>query len=141
MSIHSADEIIKRVAFESGGLLDLGNATQRLRIQNKTAAYSPTAADSGTFFTTYGAVGSITFTLPATAPTGTHFWFLNSTAQDIVVATPVADTLYAYADDAADSLTSTNIAVLMLFIFDGNKWYGVSFGESGGATATAAVGT
>lgn len=141
MAIHSADQIIKRVSFESGALLNLTNAKQLLRVQAKTAAYTLLESDSGTFFTTYGASGSVTFTLPANPTAGLHYWFLNGTTSDLVVAAATADTLYAYADAAADSVASTDIAVLMLAIADGNKWYVVSFGNSTVAAATAVVTT
>lgn len=121
-------------------LCDFQNAKRRLRVQNKTAAYSVLETDSGTLFTTYGASGSITFTLPATPTRGVYFDFLNMTANDLVVAAATADTLYAYGDSAADSVAITDIGVLMRVIGTGDKWVVVSFGDAL-AGATEAVTT
>lgn len=140
MAIQSAKQITPGIEIESGGTLDISAAKVLLRFQNKTADYTVLESDSGTWFTTYGDANAIAFTLPSNPKKGLNYWFLNSTANDVVITAATADTLYAYADDAADTLTSTNIAVLMLVVADGNKWYAVSFGNSlDGVTAT--VGT
>jgi hypothetical protein len=62
----------------------------------------------GTIFTTYGAAGAVTFTLPT--PTvdqlGVTYKFVNLVAQNMLVASATADTLGVINDLAADSLAA-----------------------------------
>lgn len=78
------------------------------RVVPKAASYTIVApADSpGTIFTNKGAVGAITFTLPAAsrALLGWHYRFRAVVDQSITVQPPVADTLLALNDLAADSI-------------------------------------
>ena len=80
-----------------------------LRQVNKVASFTVTPAldRSGTVFTNFGAGASITATLP-TPGQGLHghwYEFIGLAAQPIVVATPTVDTLVAFNDLAADSVT------------------------------------
>lgn len=74
---------------------------------NKTAAYtiSPFVDKNSSVFTNSGASGSITFTLPTpnAALLGVSYQFHELTAQNVVISAPVADTLVAPGDAAADS--------------------------------------
>lgn len=73
----------------------------------KTANYSVVSGtDNNTIFTTTGAAGSVTFTLPAPAATikGQKFRFVNCADQDMAI-TGTADKLVAIGDLAATSIT------------------------------------
>jgi hypothetical protein len=117
------------------GTLDEFYAKSIWRVQNKTAAYQVLEGDSGTTFFTLGATGSITFTLPTNPKAGLHYRFVDSTAEDVLVA-GAANTLVAYADATATSVTITNIGVMLEVIADGNSWYCVTYGVVSGAAAT-----
>jgi len=105
-----------------GCIVNLG---YKVRTSTKTAAYTVLVSDSGTRFSNAGAVGSVTFTLPAVASsTGCEYWFFNAVeAQDIVVAAPTG-TLVAYNDITADSITLASLPGTCVHVFcDGTKWY------------------
>lgn len=80
-------------------------------VKAKTADYTVQlqADRPGTIFTTYGAGGAVTFTLPT--PTvdqlGVTYKFVNLVAQNMLVASAVADTLGVINDLAADSLAAS----------------------------------
>jgi hypothetical protein len=140
MSIHSAKQITRGIKGEGTyalpeSTLDLTNFKSIARVQNKTAAYQVLETDSGTTFFTLGATGSITFTLPVPIKKGLWYRFVNSTAEDLLVA-GAANTLVAYADATATSVTITNIGVMLEVICDGNSWYCVTYGVVSGAAAT-----
>lgn len=78
------------------------------RVVPKSASYTivyPMDAP-GTIFTNKGAAGAIVFTLPAAirALLGCHYRFRTVVDQTITVQPPVADTLLALNDLAADSI-------------------------------------
>lgn len=77
----------------------------------KAASYTvkPPLDSPGTVFTTAGATGAITFTLPTPGP-GTRGWwyrFKNLVDQNMIVAAGVADTLICFNDLTADSLAAS----------------------------------
>lgn len=76
------------------------------RVVAKTANYTVLLEDHGTFFTTEGAGGAVTFTLPATAslPTGWYADFFVAADQNMTVTAGTADTGVAFNDIAADSV-------------------------------------
>jgi hypothetical protein len=78
----------------------------------KTANYTLTVADGGKFFTTEGAGGAVTFTLPATAslPTGWTAEFFQAADQDMIIAAGTADTMVTFNDLAADSIAFSTTA-------------------------------
>lgn len=92
----------------------------------KTAAYSVTEADNGTLFTTTGAAGDITFTLPTTAKIGLRYGFYATTDNALTVVAGTADTMVAFNDAAADSVEFTTagdqIGGYFEVIGDGSKW-------------------
>lgn len=130
MGIQSADQILKRLEFESGGELKLQNAKSLIRVQTKTADYTVTVADSGTYFTTSGDTGAITFTLPAVAAKGLNYHFVQTVDQDLTVTAGTVDTLCAYNDLAADGVafsTSSHQIGQMFFVFaDGTQWHALA---------------
>jgi len=76
---------------------------------NKTANYTINSAvdKAGQIFTNFGAGGAITLTLPTPGQGVFGWWyqFHALAAQNVVIATPVADTLVAPGDLTADSVT------------------------------------
>ena len=95
-------------------------------VSAKTAAYSPTVAESGTIFTTTGAAGAVTFTLPAVSGNaGVHYGFRNTVGQNMTVAAP-AGTLVTFNNAAATSLTFSTASELIGggidVVCDGAKW-------------------
>jgi predicted flavoprotein YhiN len=95
-------------------------------VSAKTAAYTCTAADSGTLFTNTGASGSVTFTLPAVA-TSTGVWYRFAITADYeVVITAPANVMVAFNDATATSITFTqaseHIGCGATVICDGAKW-------------------
>jgi hypothetical protein len=103
-----------------------------LRVQTKTADYTVTYADSGTFFTTHGDTGAIVFTLPALPKKGVFFLFFQSVDQNMSVNSASADQIKAYNDLDADGVTfitsSQKIAACTLIFGDGNFWNAVTLG-------------
>jgi hypothetical protein len=73
------------------------------RFQSKTANYTIVAADNFTLFDNTGAVGAVTFTLPALA-NGYCFGFRVTADQTVTVASAEGDNIVAFNDAAADSL-------------------------------------
>jgi hypothetical protein len=116
--------ILKRNGTTAAGFGAYGSALRR--VQAKTASYTCTAADSGTLFTTTGASGAVTFTLPAVATsTGVWYEFVNTVGQNMIITAP-ADTLVAFNDATATSLTYSQASELIgascKVTCDGTKW-------------------
>lgn len=111
----SAENVFKLKAKTDEGLEFLRNGVRTaplLRVVAKTASYTVLEADHGTVFTTEGAGGAVTFTLPATAdlPTGWYCDFFNAADQDMIVAGGTADTMVVFNDLAADSIAFSTTA-------------------------------
>lgn len=92
----------------------------------KTTSYSCLAADTGKTFTTTGAAGAVTFTLPAVASNaGLTFQFINTVAQTMAVTAP-AGTLVAFNNGAATTATWSTAGNLYgaacHVVCDGTKW-------------------
>jgi glucosamine 6-phosphate synthetase-like amidotransferase/phosphosugar isomerase protein len=132
---------IKKLKFQSGGLLDLGNAKQLLRIQVKTADYTVTEADSGSWFTTTGDANAINFTLPTNAKSGLHYYFIQSVDQDLTVTAGTADTLITFNDLAADSVAASTaneqIGAFIMVVANGTSFHAATI--SNGTTQTVAT--
>lgn len=58
------------------------NGRGAMNVVTKTANYTVTANDNGTFFSTAGAAGAVTFALPAATP-GLHYFFRVGAAQEL----------------------------------------------------------
>ena len=98
-------------------------------VSAKTAAYTVLVTDLGTFFTTRGNGGSLTFTLPATSGLPTGWWceFFNAAAQTMVVTSSgSSDDLTTFNDLTADSITfstsSELIGASVKVLWDGTGW-------------------
>ena len=75
------------------------------RYVSKTADYTVLSSDNGTIFDNAGAAGTVIFTLPATATAGLVYEFHCVADQTITVTAGTADTMIAYNDIAADSVS------------------------------------
>lgn len=98
----------------------------RRPISAKTAAYTCTVADCGTMFTTRGAGGSVTFTLPAVATSeGVWYEFYVASDNEVIIAAPDED-LMAFNDLTADSFSFTqaseHIGGCARVVCDGASW-------------------
>jgi len=108
----------------------------------KTADYTLTAADVGGLFTTTGATGTVTFTLPAVA-TSTGYWydFMNTVGQTMTVTAP-ANKLVAFNNATATSITFSTASELIgsgvRVVCDGAKWIAMPILGSETATPTIA---
>ena len=116
---------------------------QRLKVTAKTASYSLTVADSGGLFTTTGASGAVTFTLPAVSDnSGINYWIFNTVDQNIIITGP-ADTLVVKNDAAADSLTHSTsnekIGQSFFIVGDDSKWLVFNIAFAAATTATIAT--
>ena len=116
---------------------------QRLKVTAKTASYSLTVADSGGLFTTTGASGAITFTLPAVSGNaGLNYWIMHTVDQNIIISGP-SDTLVVKNDAAADSLTDSTsnekIGQGFFIVGDGSKW--LVFEQSPAGTTAGTIAT
>jgi hypothetical protein len=101
----------------------------------KTANYTVnTANDNNTHFTTTGAAGAVTFTLPAVAK-GARFRFTNTVGQNMTVAGP-AGTLVTFNNAAATSVTYSTAGQLIggtieiVANDDGTKWIVIPHGAN-----------
>jgi len=108
----------------SAGQID--NIAYKRNVVAKTSAYTVKVTESGTIFTTQGATGAVTFTLPATANCdGCEWTFYNCEDVDMIVAAGTVDTMTAINDVAADSVafstTSLQIGGGVIVFGDGTS--------------------
>jgi hypothetical protein len=99
----------------------------KMKIENKLADYTLTAADFGKIFTNRGDGDAITFTLPAaTGNEGEVVWFFSLANYSFTVATATADTLVTEDDLNADSIafatTNEIIGGGFMAVCDGTGW-------------------
>jgi hypothetical protein len=101
------------------------------RISAKTASYQVVAADIGTTFTTRGAAGAVTFTLPPVTspalPTGWWCRFFSAADQNMVIASQgSSDNITTKNDLTADSITFSTAGELIgngvEMVWDGTGW-------------------
>ena len=123
--MESADQIIKHLEIESGGMFDAANVKYILRTQVKTADYTVTEADSGTYFTTYGDGGAIVYTLPSNPKIGLYYYFFQSVDQDMTIDSDTGE-MITFNDTAADGIAATDDNYqtgALIFVFaDGRRW-------------------
>ena len=110
------------------------------RFVSKTAAYTITAKESGTWFNDVGATAAVTFTLPKISDGPWFFVFLVSTDTGITVAAETADTMIAFNDVAADSVglvtTAEAIGGIIIAASDGTSCWGITPIVSDAVTVT-----
>lgn len=81
---------------------------------DKTGSYTVVAADSGTLFTNAGAVGAVTFTLPAIASAaGLVFEFLVVAGQNVTVASAEGTNVVTFNNAAASSIAFSTAGQLI----------------------------
>lgn len=115
----------------TGGLLNITKNGSAFPIGSvwptatKTANYTCTAADSGTWFNTKGAGGTVVFTLPAVATSAGYHYRFTAGANQIVTVTAPAGTLVTYNSAAATSVSTgtVNIGHGFEVVCDGSFWY------------------
>lgn len=96
-------------------------------VQAKTANYAVVAADNNTLFTTLGAAGAVTFTLPAPVR-GLRFRFFNAVDQAMTVAAAGAGQIITFNNAAAASVAFSTAgnkigaSVEIIASSDGTKW-------------------
>lgn len=96
-------------------------------LENKTESYTLTAADVGKIFTTRGAAGAVTFTLPAATSdlAGGVIEFYNVAGQNMTVA-GADEGLVVFNDLTADSISLSTAAELIgggfRAVCDGTSW-------------------
>lgn len=109
----------------------------------KTASYTVTQAESGTLFTTTGASGTVTFTLPAAPTTGTFYRFFNTENQTMTVTAGTADTMAAIGNSSADSIafstSSKKQGAGLEVIYDGALWICFPFTWNDGTNVSQAT--
>ena len=96
--------------------------------QAKTANYTVVDQDNGTFFTTLGASGAVTFTLPAVASAkGQRYLFYNAVDQNMTVQSAAANGLITFNNAAASSVAFSTAgnkigAAVEVIGISGSKW-------------------
>jgi hypothetical protein len=113
------------------------------RVVAKTAAYTVKASESGTIFTTTGAAGAVTFTLPAISDGPYVFKFFVGADQDMTIASATADTMVTFNDLEADSLAFSTagekIGGNALVVCDGTTLFCLHRMNQEGQTVTIAT--
>lgn len=114
----------------------------RRKVVAKTSSYTLTADDMGKLFTTRGASGAVTFTLPAASTVaGADVVFVNVADQNMIVAGP-DEAVVAFNDLTADSVafqtTSQKIGGGFLMISDGTSWLALPLTSAGTVTVASA---
>lgn len=108
-----------------------GSTTDISAVVAKATSYTVVAADRGTLFTTTGASGAVTFTLPALSAVGGGFsvTFLNTVDQNMTITRAGSDVIVAdgnlTASSVAFSTSSHKIGakVRLYTIGAGSVWY------------------
>lgn len=108
------------------------------RVNTQASDYTIVAANNRHLFSTAGASGGVTFTLPAIAA-GLTFYFLNLEDQNMTIASAEGDNLVAINDAEADSVafstSSEKVGALLgiTALYDGSTLRWVPFNLSPGA--------
>lgn len=140
----TTDDVVRYLIAQ--GVLDAVGGWKYSRVTVKTADYTivSTTDPSGTLFTNRGAAGTVNFTLPAPTPAlaGVFYDFAAVVAaQSVLVKTATADTLIAFNDLTADSLSIATageiIGGMMRAVCDGTSW--IAIGMSKAHTYTVAT--
>lgn len=92
----------------------------------KTSSYTVLEAENNTLFTTLGAAGAVTFTLP-TPKLGLRYMFFNAADQNMIIAGAAADQIIGMNNLSSDSLTFSTPsekvgAGVELIGISGSKW-------------------
>lgn len=122
--------------------MGLGQGLYR-KISAKTASYQIKEGDIGTLFTTRGASGAVTFTLPLATYLPSGWWceFFQAADQNMVIAAYASgDNITTKNDLTADTITFSTATELIgngvRVVWDGTGWLAFLMTEE---TATATV--
>jgi hypothetical protein len=129
------------------GICDAAAGIQKLRVVAKAANYQLLAAtaatgdSSGTVFTNRGAVGAVTFTLPAiVAQMAGHYYDFVGVANQTFTVAGAAGTVVTFNNVAATSVACSTaggkIGAKIRAICDGTSW--ILVGDTVGGTYTVA---
>jgi len=149
----NANEYIIRAQLQAAGFLILDDPVSASMLASgvfmggyrhivaKTADYTVKAYESGTLFTTRGAVGAVNFTLPTAVTAGLWYGFYNIANQNLTVTAGTVDTMVAINDATARSVSfqSANLKIGGMFeVFsDGTGWLTrVSAGQTSDGTTS-----
>jgi hypothetical protein len=122
----------------------MGARRSPVKVTAKTAAYTLTDADYGGVFTTRGATGAVTFTLPAVTAgmVGREVTFFNVAGQNMTVEATAGE-LVAFNDLTANSIAFSTAAELIgsgvRCVCDGTSWLAMPI--LGAETATPTIAT
>ena len=109
------------------GAVTGGRVRPKFNIVTKTSSYTITSSDFGSVFTTRGATGAVTFTLPSAATVNRGEWvlFVNVADQNMIVA-GADEEIVTFNDLTADSIAyqtaSEKIGGAFLAISDASSW-------------------
>lgn len=138
--VRNTDEIIRYLIAQ--GFLDAAGGL-KVNVVAKTANYQILSASdpSGTLFTTRGAGGAVTFTLPAVAPAlAGVFYDFDGVANQTIGVAAAAGTVVTFNNAAATSVTASTaggkIGAHFRAICDGTSWHVI--GDVVGVTYTVA---
>lgn len=115
----------------------------RSKVEAKTTSYTVTTSDLGKIFTTRGAAGAVTFTLPAASSeiAGAELTFINVADQNMIVAGQDEEVV-AFNDLTADSVayqtTSEKIGGGFRALCDGSSWLLLPLTSAGTVTVASA---
>lgn len=144
-ALYGLDYVSRKQLRAAGFLFDdaptTGYGVPFIRVVNKAADYTVTAADHGTLFT---ASAAATFTLPTLAP-GLHFMFYNTADSNMaVISAGSADDIITDGDAAADSVTFSTAShkigggVMVVANEAGTKWLTFFMGAAPANVVTVA---
>lgn len=126
---------------KDGVVVSAGNAKS---VSVKAASYTLLASDGGKFFTTTGASGTVTFTLPAIADVydGWTATFMNVVGQTMAVAAP-SGKLVAFNNASATSITYSTSSELIgsgvTIVYDATLAKYIAMPVLGSETATPTI--
>ena len=108
-------------------------------VATKTANYTCTTGDSGTWFNTLGATGEVDFTLPAVAGNSGVWYRFTAAANQVMKVIAPAGTLVTYNNAAATSVATGTVDIGHGFelVCDGAMWYAAAMMYVTGNTTVA----
>lgn len=120
----------------------ISDIAYKVRIKAKAASYTVNINESGTVFTTRGAVGTIVFTLPAASTaSGCIFFFFNCVDQTMTISATAGE-IITKNDVAANSISFATATELIgsgvMVCCDGTSWLPFIMAEE---TVTVTVAT
>lgn len=95
-------------------------------VSNKSSSYPLVAADTGTYFTTTGAAGAVTFTLPEDPDSGFFCKIHSTTSNQVIITCQGSDKIYSMSNTSGTGFTSINQTFIgahaLVAYIGGNRW-------------------